>query len=84
MLFRSKNSSLHIDLIDDGTEVIKVYEMKNLGNQILAYLKPNYKQCVNCGKMIKIKGKNSQYCDECAEKIMRENWKLSKQRLRNG
>ena len=46
-------------------------EMKNLGNQILAELKPNYKQCINCGKMIKIKSKHdgsSLYCEDCARK----------------
>lgn len=45
--------------------------MKNLGNQILAKLKPNYKQCVNCGKMIKIKSKHdgsSLYCEDCKHK----------------
>lgn len=45
--------------------------MKNLGNQILAYLKPNYKQCVNCGKMIRIKSikdHSTIYCEECARK----------------
>lgn len=77
----NKNSSLHIDFIEEGKEVIKVYEMKNLGNQILAELKPNYKQCVNCGKMIRIKsneGRPQKYCDECSYKI-----NLNKQKERD-
>lgn len=52
--------------------------MKNLGNQILAYLKPNYKQCVNCDKLIKIKSKydgSSLYCEECARKAELEKYK---------
>lgn len=45
--------------------------MKNLGNQILAELKDGYKQCQNCGKIIKIKSKTCppKYCEECAYKI---------------
>lgn len=41
----------------------------------MAYLKPNYKQCQNCGKLIKVKSKTCppKYCDECAEKITKEN-----------
>lgn len=47
---------------------------------ILAYLKPNYKQCKNCGKLIKIKSKydgSSKYCEKCAKKM-----ELEKTRLR--
>lgn len=67
----NKNSSLHIDFIPKGEEVIKVCKMKNLGNQILAYLKNDYKQCQNCGKLIKINSKTCQpkYCEGCAYKI---------------
>lgn len=43
--------------------------MNNLGNQILTELKPNYKQCVNCGKLIKIKGNRQLYCEDCYKKI---------------
>ena len=35
------------------------------------------KQCSNCGKLIKIKGKNSRYCDKCAkekELESKRNW----------
>lgn len=53
------------------TRSLYMVEMKNLGNQILAELKPNYKQCINCGKMIRIKSKTCtpKYCEECAYKI---------------
>ena len=82
----NKNSSLHIDFFEEGEEVIKVYEMKNLGNQILAKLKPNYKQCVNCGKMIKIKGNKGRpqkYCEDCAYKIDKQKAK-ERMRIING
>lgn len=53
----------------------KVYQMQNLGNLFLSYIKPNYKQCERCGKLVKIKSKNdhrTQYCSKCAEEVHRE------------
>ena len=58
-------------------------EMKNLGNQILAELKPNYKQCINCGKMIRIKGNKTMYCEDCAEKMLKNSWKTASEKYRN-
>ena len=49
--------------------------MQNLGNLFLSYIKPNYKQCEKCGKLVKIKSKNdhrTQYCSKCAEEVHRE------------
>lgn len=60
---------------EDDEEVIKVYQMQNLGNLFLSYIKPNYKQCEKCGKLVKIKSKNdhrTQYCRKCAEEVHRE------------
>lgn len=65
--------SISIDLSEGNEEeVLKVYTLDNLGNQIIAYLKPNYKQCQNCGKLIKIKkgaGRPQKYCEQCYKKI---------------
>lgn len=80
------NDDISISIkLSNGTEeeVLQVTSLKNLGNQILAYLKDDYKQCTNCGKLIKIKGKNSQYCDECAEKIESEKNRLRVEKFRN-
>ena len=49
--------------------------IKNLGNQLMSYLKDGYKQCTNCGKLIKIKSKfdsSTKYCDNCAKEIKNE------------
>ncbi len=70
---------------EDKNVVINIKHFENFGYYYDFYNGvKGIKQCQNCGKLIKIKGRNSQYCDSCAENIMRENWKLSKQRLRNG
>ena len=52
---------------EDDEEVIKVYQMQNLGNLFLAYIRPNYKQC-ECGKLIKITNNKIKYCSVCAKK----------------
>lgn len=57
---------------EDDEEVIKVYQMQNLGNLFLAYIRPNYKQCERCGKLVKIKskeGRPSKYCSGCVKKM---------------
>lgn len=41
----------------------------------MSYLKDGYKQCTNCGKLIKIKSKfdsSTKYCDNCAKEIKNE------------
>lgn len=53
----------------------KVYQMQNLGNLFLSYIKPNYKQCERCGKLVKIKGNNFYYCSKCKEIMEKERYK---------
>lgn len=50
----------------------KVYQMQNLGNLFLSHIKPNYKQCEKCGKLVKIKSKNdgsTKYCNKCKHEM---------------
>ena len=35
----------------------------------------SYKQCSQCGKLIKIKGKNNKYCDKCSKEKELEKYK---------
>lgn len=58
--------------------------MKNLGNRILAELKPNYKQCINCGKMIRVKSKTCppKYCDECERELQLKRQRNCMKKLR--
>ena len=60
---------------EDDKEVIKVYQMQNLGNLFLSYIKPNYKQCERCGKLVKIKSKEGRppkYCNACFDLIRKD------------
>lgn len=80
------NLNIRVQLDDAGDIVYKIKEFNNIGNQYIGNFKKGYKQCQCCGKKYKVKFKmdhSSKYCDECAKDITRENWKLSKQRLRN-
>ena len=46
--------------------------MQNLGNLFLSYIKPNYKQCERCGKLVKIKSKNdhsTKYCNKSGYEV---------------
>lgn len=64
----------------------KVYQMQNLGNLFLSYIKPNYKQCERCGKLVKIKSKNdhsTKYCNKCSKEVFNEQCRLNMQKYRN-
>lgn len=59
-----------VDLSDGNEEVIlKVNDLKNIGNQFIAFIKDNYIMCKECGKLVKIKSKydgSTKYCEKCA------------------
>lgn len=67
-----------IDLSDGNEEIVlEVYDLKNVGNQFIAFIKDDYIMCKECGKLVKIKSKydgSTQYCEKCAYKITKENW----------
>ena len=75
----------HVDLDkNDGNIVMKITNIKDLGNQLIAYLKDGYTICSRCGKLIKIKSKydgSTKYCDECARKIFNEQCKKNMKKI---
>lgn len=63
-----------------GEKVLTITDLNTLGNQIMVFLKKDYKMCECCGKLFKTKGANSKYCKVCArekelEKYIRYNKK---------
>lgn len=64
-----------VNLSNDKNDkvVFKVDRLSYLGNQFIAFIKPGYKICENCGKLIKIKANNQKYCKICSEEMDRIN-----------
>lgn len=73
---KNQNMALKVNNVSDKKEdiMMEVKSFDNLGNQLLALLKDNYKQCESCGKLIKIKSKTKpeKYCEKCAYSIKLE------------
>lgn len=67
----SDNINIQVNLCDNGDEVLKIYEFKNIGNQYLHKYKKGWKMCQQCGKMYKTKEKDysSKYCKKCAYEV---------------
>lgn len=59
-----------VDLSDSNEEVVlEVYDLKNVGNQFISFVKDNCIMCKECGKLVKIKSKydsSTQYCEKCS------------------
>ena len=51
----------------DDKIILKVNRLSYLGNQFIAFVKPGYKVCENCGKLVKSNGNKTLYCRKCAE-----------------
>lgn len=71
-----------IELLDGETE-LSVTNFKNIGNQCLAYLKPDWKMCECCGRMIKPTNNRQKYCKKCAEKVRAEQKRKSNNLQKN-
>lgn len=70
----------------EGEEILTVTDFDNLGNQIMVYLKPNYKMCECCDKLFKIKSKydgSSKYCSKCTKEQTLEKTRLRVEKHRN-
>lgn len=77
------NLNIKVNLDDSGEVFYKIKEFNNIGNQYIGNFKKGYKQCIECGKVIKITVKNRKYCKSCADKMNRVNTKKRMTILRN-
>ena len=74
------NVNINVECIDnEGDPVLKIYDYRNLGYQLLKYLGEPYFECQSCGLVIKRTSNRGKYCHDCAEEINRqktlEKWK---------
>lgn len=61
------NTSLRIPFVDDeGDEVLRITDLRNLGNQYLRYIGEPYIECCECGLVVKRRSPTQKYCVKCA------------------
>lgn len=66
---KNDNINEKVNIENDGIEVMRIYVLKNLGNQYLDKYKQGWKMCENCMKMIRIgssAGRPRKYCNVCS------------------
>lgn len=71
------NLNIRVNLDSSGEIEYKVRNFENLGNQYIGNFKRGYKQCKQCGKVIKNTGNKKMYCNKCAidnELQSKKNW----------
>ena len=64
------NVNARVTFIDhDGDPVLKIDDMRNLGNQYLMYVGEKYLRCEMCGIVVPRTSNSQRYCASCAKKI---------------
>lgn len=67
------NTNVRVCFMEDGEQVMRITDFRNLGYQYLKYHGEPYFVCCNCGVTAKYsspqKGKRQKYCTECATQI---------------
>lgn len=82
--FGKKVNNLNIKVVldDSGDIAYKVKDFSNIGNQYIGNFKKGYKQCKECGRIIKITGTNNQYCKRCIKEKQLEWQRNSMRKIR--
>ena len=83
---RVDSTSLQINIVEDGNEVLRITDFRNLGYQYLRYLGEPYIECQNCGALTKGtvgRGRPKKYCPQCAAEIAAAQRIQSVKRSRN-
>lgn len=65
------NLNIKVPMLSDyfgETPVFRIADINNLGNLLLATYKDGYKQCIKCGKLIKINSNSQNMCKFCISK----------------
>lgn len=80
------NLNIKVNLDESGDIVYKLTDFKNIGNQYIGNFKKGYKQCKNCGKIIKrATNNNNKYCNNCAKNIQfdqKHDWDSKNRKIR--
>lgn len=61
------NTSIKVLFMDmDSPAVLRLTDLRNLGNQYMLYSQDNYMKCECCGTIIKKRSNRQRYCKPCA------------------
>lgn len=66
------NINMQVKILDESSDdvVVRVSDMRNLGNQFMALSSPSkYIACTSCGVIIKKASNRQKYCSKCAKEI---------------
>lgn len=63
--FVNSNITIWVNM-GSGEEIFSVTDFNTLGNQIMVYLKENYKMCECCHRLIKFTSNSQKFCEKCA------------------
>lgn len=85
---KNDNLNLRVNFFNmDGEFILNIDDFRELGYEYLNYIENGrFIRCKCCNRLVKKKSKkdfSTKYCNECAKEITKENWRLSKERLRN-
>lgn len=68
------NTSIKVLFLDmESPAVLRLTDMRNLGNQYMLHTQKGYMQCECCGKIVKKNSNNQRYCKPCARIMNIEN-----------
>lgn len=73
------NLSIKVEMHPEGEPVFYVNELEKVGNKFLGAFKKGYKQCQECGRLIKIVNNRTSFCKKCAAKRVSNSKKEYKQ-----
>lgn len=72
------NANTRVKFIDhDGDAVMKVDDMRNLGNQFLMHMGERYLQCAECGLVVPRRSNNQLYCSDCTKNMTHKKKQLT-------
>lgn len=80
---RVNNLNIKVNLDDSGDVLYKVKDFTNIGNQYIGNFKKGYKQCKQCGKVIRNTGNKKMYCEKCANESLLKSYIKHNNKVRN-
>ncbi len=79
----TNNISIWLPKLEEDKELLRVSNFENLGRQLCAFEKSKtHKQCLICGKLIKVTSNKIKYCDKCAKEEEAKNATVRKKNQR--